>query len=69
MTAYIKYCNYDVAVTKTITTCANHKPWMTAEVYGLLKTRDEALRSGDKAANTVNTFHTLLCVHNPKKDQ
>ncbi len=50
VTAYIKYCIDDVTVTKTITTRANRKPWMTAEVRGLLKTRDEAFRSGDKAA-------------------
>ncbi len=50
VTAYIKKCIYDVTVTKTITTRANQKPWMTAEVRGLLKTRDEAFRSGDKAA-------------------
>ncbi len=37
-----------MTVTKTITTRANKKPWMTAEVCGLLKTRDEAFRSGDK---------------------
>ncbi len=37
-------------VTKPITTRANQKPWMTAEVRGLLKTRDETFRSGDKAA-------------------
>ncbi len=48
-TAYIKNCIDDVTVTKTITTLAN-KPWMTAEICGLLKTRDEAFRSGDKAA-------------------
>ncbi len=39
-----------MTVTKTITTRANQKPWMTAEVRGLLKTRHEAFRSGDKAA-------------------
>ncbi len=50
VTAYIKKCMDDVTVTKTITTRANQKPWMTAEVRGLLKTRDEAFRSGDKAA-------------------
>ncbi len=50
VTAYIKNCIDDVTVTKTITTRANRKPWMTAEVRGLLKTRDEAFRSGDKAA-------------------
>ncbi len=50
VTAYIKKCMDDVTVTKTITTRANQKPWMTAEVRGLLKTRDEGFRSGDKAA-------------------
>ncbi len=49
VTAYIKKCIDDVTVTKTITTRANQKPWMTAEVCGLLKTRDDAFRSGDKA--------------------
>ncbi len=38
VTAYIKNCIDDVTVTKTITTRANRKPWMTAEVRGLLKT-------------------------------
>ncbi len=42
--AYIKKCIDDVTVTKTITTRANQKPWMTAEVCGLLKTRDDAFR-------------------------
>ncbi len=50
VTAYIKKCIDDVTVTKTITTRANQKPWMTAEVRGLLKIRDETFRSGDKAA-------------------
>ncbi|KAI2643798.1 hypothetical protein H4Q32_029977 [Labeo rohita] len=50
VTAYIKKYIDDVTVTKTITTRANQKPWMTAEVRGLLKTRDDAFRSGDKAA-------------------
>ncbi|KAL0159498.1 hypothetical protein M9458_043223, partial [Cirrhinus mrigala] len=50
VTAYIKKCIDDVTVTKTITTRANQKPWMTAEVHGLLKIRDDAFRSGDKAA-------------------
>ncbi len=56
ITAYIKKCIDDVTVTKTITTRANQKPWMTAEVRGLLKTRDEAFRSGDKAA-----LKTAIC--------
>ncbi len=37
VTAYIKTCMDDVTVTKTITTRANQKLWMTAEVRGLLK--------------------------------
>ncbi len=50
VTAYIKKCIDDVTVTKAITTHANQRPWMTAEVGGLLKIRDEAYRSGDKTA-------------------
>ncbi len=50
VTAYIKKCIDDVTVTKTITTRANQKPWVTAEVCRLLKIRDETFRSGDKAA-------------------
>ncbi|KAL0178744.1 hypothetical protein M9458_027638, partial [Cirrhinus mrigala] len=50
VTAYLKKCTDDVTVTKTITTHANQKLWMTAEVRGLLKTRDDAFRSGDKAS-------------------
>ncbi len=50
VTACIKKCIDDVTVTKTITTHANQKPWMTAKVCGLLKIRDETFRSGDKAA-------------------
>ncbi|KAL0150417.1 hypothetical protein M9458_054234 [Cirrhinus mrigala] len=46
VTACIKECIGDVTVTR----CANQKPWMTAEVHGLLNIREEAFRSGDKAA-------------------
>ncbi len=49
VTAYIKKCIDDVTVTKTITTRTNQKPWMTAEVRGLLKTRDDAFRSANKS--------------------
>ncbi len=59
MTAYCLNCIDDVTVTKTITTRPNRKPWMTAEVRGLLKTRDEAFRSGDKAA--LKTARANLC--------
>ncbi len=56
--ACIKKCIDDVTVTKTITTHANQKPWMTAEVRGLLKTRDEAFKSGHKA--TLKTARANL---------
>ncbi|KAK3571338.1 hypothetical protein QTP86_007561 [Hemibagrus guttatus] len=50
VTSYIGKCIDDVTVSKTITTCSNQKPWMTAEVHALLKSRDSAFRAGDKAA-------------------
>ncbi len=37
VTAYITKCIDDVTVTKTITVRANQKPWLTGEVYTLLK--------------------------------
>ncbi|KAK1805749.1 hypothetical protein P4O66_002011 [Electrophorus voltai] len=50
VTGYISKCIDDVTVSKTITTRPNQKPWMTAEVRMLLKTRDSAFRAGDRAA-------------------
>ncbi|KAK3545720.1 hypothetical protein QTP70_011351 [Hemibagrus guttatus] len=50
VTSYISKCINDVTVSKTITTLSNQKPWMTAEVHSLLKSRDSAFRAGDKAA-------------------
>ncbi len=67
VTAYIKKCMDDVTVTKTITTRANQKPWMTAEVRGLLKTRDEAFRSGDKAALKTARANLSCCIKNAKR--
>ncbi len=67
MTAYIKNCIDDVTVTKTITTRANRKPWMTAEVRGLLKTRDEAFRSGDKAALKTARANLSRGIKNAKR--
>ncbi|KAL0194991.1 hypothetical protein M9458_008563, partial [Cirrhinus mrigala] len=43
VTAYIKKCTDDVTVTKTITTRANQKPWMTAEACDDDKTLPDAL--------------------------
>ncbi len=67
VTAYIKKCIDDVTVTKTITTRANQKLWMTAEVCGLLKTRDEALRSGDKAALKTARANLSCGIKNAKR--
>ncbi len=67
VTAYIKKCIDDVTVTKTITTRANQKPWMTAEVRGLLKTRDEAFRSGDKAALKTARANLSRGIKNAKR--
>uniref|UniRef100_A0A3B1J4C9 Reverse transcriptase domain-containing protein n=1 Tax=Astyanax mexicanus TaxID=7994 RepID=A0A3B1J4C9_ASTMX len=50
VTGYISKCIDDVTVSKTITTRPNQKPWMTAEVRVLLRTRDSAFRVGDKVA-------------------
>ncbi len=48
VTAYITKCIDDVTVTKTITVRANQKPWLTGEVYRLLKARNTAFRAGDE---------------------
>ncbi|KAK1806963.1 hypothetical protein P4O66_005446, partial [Electrophorus voltai] len=56
VTGYISKCIDDVTVSKTITTCPNQKPWMTAEVHMLLRTRDSAFRTVNprKAAGPYN---------------
>ncbi len=46
VTAYITKCIDDVTVTKSITVRANQKPWLTGEVYRLLKARNAAFRAG-----------------------
>ncbi len=48
VTAYITKCIDDVTVTKTITVRANQKPWLTGEVYRLLKAQNAAFRTGDE---------------------
>ncbi len=67
VTAYIKKCIDDVTVTKTISTRANQKPWMTTELRGLLKTRDEAFRSGDKAALKTARANLSCGIKNAKR--
>lgn len=50
VTGYISKCIDDVTVSKSITTRANQKPWLTTEVRALLKTCDAAFKSDNKAA-------------------
>ncbi len=66
VTAYIKNCIDDVTVTKTITTRANQKPWMTAEVRRVLK-RYQAFRSGDKAALKTARANLSRGIKNAKR--
>ncbi|KAK3516048.1 hypothetical protein QTP70_003785 [Hemibagrus guttatus] len=48
VTSYINKCTDNVTVSRTLTTRSNQKPWMTAEVCALLKSRDSAFRAVDK---------------------
>ncbi|KAK3512077.1 hypothetical protein QTP70_030370, partial [Hemibagrus guttatus] len=50
VTSYISKCTDDVTVSTTITTRPNQKPWMTAKVLALIKSRDSAFRAGDNDA-------------------
>ncbi|KAK3530795.1 hypothetical protein QTP70_002825 [Hemibagrus guttatus] len=50
VTSYISKCIDDVTISKSITTHCNQKPWMTAKVRALLKSRDSAFRARDKDA-------------------
>uniref|UniRef100_A0A8C7X192 Reverse transcriptase domain-containing protein n=1 Tax=Oryzias sinensis TaxID=183150 RepID=A0A8C7X192_9TELE len=46
---YVKFCIGNVTVDKSIRVFPNQKPWMTTQVCKLLKARDAAFRSGDRA--------------------
>ncbi|XP_063344797.1 interferon-induced very large GTPase 1-like [Pelmatolapia mariae] len=50
VSSYINKCTDDVTVSKTIISRPNQKPWITAEVRALLRTRDSAFKAGDKVA-------------------
>ncbi|KAK3541749.1 hypothetical protein QTP86_002391 [Hemibagrus guttatus] len=50
VTSYIGKCVDDVTISKTITIRSNKKPWMTAKVHALLKSRDSTSRAGNKMA-------------------
>lgn len=48
VTVYITKCIDDVTVTQAFTVQANQKPWITGEVYRLLKMRNAAFRAGNE---------------------
>lgn len=47
VTSYITKCIENVSYSRTITTRANRKPWLTGEVHKLLRARNAAFRAGD----------------------
>ncbi|XDV11181.1 hypothetical protein PO909_000189 [Leuciscus waleckii] len=47
--SYITFCTVNVTVTKRIRVFPNEKPWMTSEVRHLIRDRNTAFRSGDRA--------------------
>ncbi|KAK3551765.1 hypothetical protein QTP70_025401, partial [Hemibagrus guttatus] len=54
VTSYIEKCIDDVTVSKTITTHSNQKPWMTAKVRALLKSRDS---NSESTVSFLNDYH------------
>ncbi|KAL0195209.1 hypothetical protein M9458_008781, partial [Cirrhinus mrigala] len=59
VTAYIKKCIDDVTVTKTITTRANQKPWMTAEKINNNFNDSKDTRSLSQAIQTITDYKPL----------
>ncbi|KAI4896218.1 hypothetical protein NFI96_025832, partial [Prochilodus magdalenae] len=47
---YIHFCTENVLPKKTIKVFPNQKPWVNKSVRALIKSRDEAFRSGDRLA-------------------
>lgn len=50
VSGYIQKCMENITVIRNITTWANHKPWITAEVQAMLKARNATFKSGDLVA-------------------
>uniref|UniRef100_A0A669B6K4 Reverse transcriptase domain-containing protein n=1 Tax=Oreochromis niloticus TaxID=8128 RepID=A0A669B6K4_ORENI len=48
--SYIRNCVDNVTVNKRVRVFPNQKPWMNSEVQSLLKSRNTAFKSGDRAA-------------------
>uniref|UniRef100_A0A4W6DNS9 Reverse transcriptase domain-containing protein n=1 Tax=Lates calcarifer TaxID=8187 RepID=A0A4W6DNS9_LATCA len=58
VSAYISKCTEDVSVRKTIIIRANQKPWMTAEVRKMLKARNSAFKSVNRAIRLAKHTHS-----------
>ncbi len=67
VTAYITKCIDDVTVTKTITVQANQKPWLTGEVYRLLKAQNAAFRAGDEEGLKTARANLSLGIREAKR--
>lgn len=66
--AYIKYCMDNVTVNKIIRVFPNQKPWMTSQVYKLLKDRKAAFRSGDRALYSAARANLKRGIKDAKRD-
>uniref|UniRef100_A0A3P9KN81 Reverse transcriptase domain-containing protein n=1 Tax=Oryzias latipes TaxID=8090 RepID=A0A3P9KN81_ORYLA len=68
VTSYITKCIDDVTHTKSIIIRANQKPWLTGEVKGLLRARDNAFRAGDEAGLRTARANLSRGIRKAKKD-
>ncbi|KAK3510966.1 hypothetical protein QTP70_027795 [Hemibagrus guttatus] len=67
VTSYISKCIDDVTVSKTITTCSNQKPWMTAEGIQAItnyKTTPSACDIDASLPDALNDFYTRFEAQN-----
>ncbi|KAK3562698.1 hypothetical protein QTP86_005317 [Hemibagrus guttatus] len=67
VTSYISKCIDEVTISKSITTRSNQKPWMTAKVHALLKSRDSAFRAGAKDALRTAWAKLSLAIREAKR--
>lgn len=65
---YIKQCTNTVTVDKRIRVYSNQKPWMTREVQQLLKVRNTAFRSGDRALYSTAGMNLRRGIRKAKSD-
>ena len=65
---YIKFCMGTVSVDRNIRVFPNQKPWMTRQVRSLLKARDIAFRSGDRALYSTARADLKKGIRNAKAD-